>query len=127
MSEGPSSFDLLVDGQPLDPGTFHMHFQAEPYPGGHEYRLVISDADILQQAIRTFGLGSHTIVSETQARSFMSFVPPLMSLKCGRHQTQYYGNTMSEIAVNEKECVMSGCCSPVVSRPATLPDPRNGI
>jgi hypothetical protein len=114
-----SDFLLTVDGETADVRSLMCHFQNEPYPGGRMYQLIIRDTDVLSTAKKEFGLGTHREPAGSRQTNFLSYLFPMIGMKCGRSDLRFWANTIAEINVSEDKVLMKGVCSPQNEVPAS--------
>jgi hypothetical protein len=108
-------FLLNVEGQSADVRSLMCHFQGDPYPGGLTYQLTIRDADVMAESKKRFGTGKHRRLDSQKQSSFLSYLFPIIGLKCGRSEFQYWANTIDELDLSEDALILKGVCSPHVS------------
>jgi hypothetical protein len=104
-------FLLTVDGEAADVCSLMCHFQNEPYPGGRMYQLIIRDTDVLSTAKKEFGLGTHREPDASRQTKLLSYLFPMIGMKCGRSDLRFWANTIAEIDVSEDKVLMKGICS----------------
>jgi hypothetical protein len=110
-----SDFVLKVGGQSADVRALMCHFQQDPHPGGLSYQLTIIDRDLVAEAKRQFGLGTHRQIDSRKQSTFLSYLFPMIGLKCGRIQLRFWANTIDEVELSEDAFTLKGACSPHVS------------
>jgi hypothetical protein len=109
------TFTLSVEGKSADARSLMCHFQAEPHPGGLQYRLAIHDGDVITEGTKLFGLGKHHRLESRKQSSFLSYLFPMIGLKCGRSKFQFWANTIDEVELSENVLILRGVCSRNVS------------
>jgi len=105
-------FLLDVDGQSADVRSLMCHFQGDPYPGGLTYQLTIRDAEVISEGKKQFGIGKHRRLDSQKQSGFLSYLFPMIGLKCGRSAFQFWANTIDELDLSEHTLILKGVCSP---------------
>jgi hypothetical protein len=111
--ENPS-FLFTVDGAEADVRSLMCHFQKDPYPGGIYYSLSICDIDVISVTKDRFGVGHHQGIDEAKQSSFLAYLGPMISMKCGRINLCFWANTIEELEVLGDAPLLKGVCSPHV-------------
>ncbi len=106
-----NDFSLTVDGEDVDVRSLMSHFQNDPYPGGRTYQLTIRDTDVISAARKEFGLGTDREPDTSKQITFLSYLFPMIGMKCGRSDLRYLANTIDEIQVSETALFLKGVCS----------------
>ena len=109
-------FRLEINGVETDPSTMYFHAQDNPYPGGKEYSLFISEPNLVRFIEARFPSGTRHALSKDQASSLFGLISPVISLTFGRRNVDFFANTIETLEVREKEIRLHGVCSPRVSR-----------
>jgi hypothetical protein len=109
-----TNFLLIIDNEEADVRSLMCHFQQDPYPGGRTYSLTIRDKDIISAAKKQFGPGlQHP--EQTKQSSFLSYLYPMIGMKCGRIEQRFWANTVNDLDLCEDVLVIKGICSPHIS------------
>ena len=107
-----TDFLLSVGGENVDVRTLMCHFQENPRPGGLTYQLAIRDVDVIAEAKKQFGLGKSQRVDGQKQSGFLTFLFPMIGLKCGRNKFRFWANTIDEVELSEDNLILKGVCSP---------------
>jgi len=110
-----ADFLLNVQGKSADVRSLMCHFQQDPHPGGLTYELTIRDSDTIREAGKQFGLGKHQRLDSRKQSSFLSYLFPMIGLKCGRSEFRFWANTIDELELSADTLILKGVCSPYVS------------
>jgi hypothetical protein len=109
-----TDFSLIVDGAPADVRALMCHFQQDPYPAGKRYQLRIRDTDVLSEAKKQFGVGARGNLERSKQSSFLTYLFPMIAMKCGQVALQFWANTIDRLEISDDELVLNGACSPHV-------------
>src|SRR5947209_5169376 len=107
-----TDFLLTIDGESADVRSLMCHFQQDAYPGGLAYKLTIRDGDVIAEARKQFRPGKHRQIDSVKQSSFLSYLFPMVGLKCGRSEFRFWANTIDEIELSEDTLILKGFCSP---------------
>ncbi len=110
-----SDFLLNVQGESVDARLLMCHFQDAQYPGGFKYQLTIRDMDVIAEGKKQFGSGKHRGLDSQKQSNFLSYLFPMIGLKCGRSEFRFWANTIDELDLSEDTLILKGVCSPHVS------------
>jgi hypothetical protein len=110
-----TDFLLNVQGENADVRSLMCHFQQDPHPGGQTYELTIRDSDTITEARKQFGSGKHHRLDSRKQSSFLSYLFPMIGLKCGRSEFRFWANTIEELELSEDTLILKGVCSTHVS------------
>ena len=112
---------LRVDGVSLDPEHVYPLFQSDPHPGGHQYSLSLSGAEVrglLKQVWQAEPVPSSGSVTETEARKlFRNLAFLLDRVSLGRPRPggyRYFLNSVESMIVTPDKLELEGECSPVL-------------
>lgn len=106
---------LEVDGRDYAPAAARFIFQAEPFPGGHRYRLWIDVADADQDALDYAKFQSAVSPATSQSRTWLFWLGHIVSRVCDPETALNEAivlNNIDVIEVDEREIRLSGICSP---------------
>ena len=115
-----SKIQLWVDGQPCNIHSVWIHFQRDPYPGGHKFRILLS-RDLMadwvdekrdeldEQAIRGALWELEGAISSSQKD------------ESNGGPTEYVLNTLSVVREVDREIELVGECSRFVSAQTKKP------
>ena len=78
-----------------------------------EYR--IRDRDVIAEGMKQFATGKHRGLDSQKQASFLSYLFPMIGLKCGRSEFRFWANTIDEFDLSEDMLVLKGVCSPHVA------------
>ncbi len=106
--------EITVDENPIAPGQFEMHSQAEPFPGGSTYRIVIQDSALTTTLSDTFAKWQGAPLSAQQAARLFNLLRMYISLKSSRDKPVYWANTVENIQFRGDLLEVKGICSPHV-------------
>ncbi len=110
-----TDFLLNVEGESADVRSLMCHFQQNPHPGGLAYELTIRDGDVIAEGKKQFGLGKHRQLDSHKQSGFLSYLFPMIGLKCGRNEPQFWANTIDEFELLGDTLILKGVCSRHVS------------
>jgi hypothetical protein len=110
-----TDFLLNVEGESADVRSLMCHFQQDPYPSGLAYELAIRDGDVIAEGKKQFGLGRHQQPDSNKQSSFLSYLFPMIGLKCGRNEPRFWANTIDELELKADMLILKGVCSRHVS------------
>jgi hypothetical protein len=109
---------LDIDGVSIPIGVIWIHYQRDPFPGGHRYRLRLPEplASVLGERL------GRSISSDTadNSRDYLYWLSSILSElitsdMSGQMETRYVINTVSETKLNEDGSLdLYGVCSPFV-------------
>lgn len=98
-----TNFLLTGAGEVSDVRSLMTKFQLSTYPGGLMYELIIRDPDIHSEAMRVFGTGKHLRPEAPKQSRFLSYLFPIIGLKCGRVGIKFWANSIEEIEVANEQ------------------------
>ena len=109
-------FEVEVDGERQSPESVSPMFQADPFPGGHEYTCVISGSDLVKY-LSYLDKSKSKVVSEDEASRLLSSLG-LVWVEDQKAPMSYFLNSVEEIDFDGKQLRISGVCSPVIKHEA---------
>jgi hypothetical protein len=105
-------FEVQVDGEPHAPESVSPMFQADPFPGGHEYTCVISGSRLVKY-LSYLDKSKSKVVSENEASRLLSSLG-LVWAEDQKARMSYFLNSIDEIDFDGERLRISGKCSPVI-------------
>ena len=119
---------LSVDGNAISPEEVFVHFQADPFPGGHRFKLNLP-VELARSAVieRANKFSQSELDSETQNLLLCEIEHSLSLLTKGDNPTipsrlhiRYVLNNVESIHALRDIVVFSGVCSPLVGKATGL-------
>lgn len=107
--------EVTVDEKAIEPGQLEMHYQAEPFPGGSTYRIVIRDTDLTQTLWTSFGNWQGKPLPMQQAAHLFNLLRMYVSLKFTKATPSYWANTVETFNLSNDIVEVAGACSPHVA------------
>jgi hypothetical protein len=110
-----NQIELTIDGESFDPQSVGSLRQDDPFPGGHEYTLVITGPDV-HTAFCWLSAGTHEFPDRDLTTRVFWQTDVLM---CGRDippeqiDYRYFLNSIRHISLKPGELRITGECSPV--------------
>lgn len=105
-------FTISVDGKHVDPGAFGFHAQQQPYPGGGNFKLLITDPNVVAMFSKHFGEGDVREMPQSTCNHVFNLIRLALDLSCVRHEFQYWGNSIQSMSISSDRVAISGVCSP---------------
>ncbi|MEW4489593.1 hypothetical protein AB1L42_16035 [Thalassoglobus sp. JC818] len=106
---------IQVDGQHASPSEIVLHFQADPFPGGHRYEMVIPRKAISGELWEYTKFEDTKNPSEDQARNWFYWIPSLLQRQDEAARAKFVLNNVQHIRVSHDEVLLCGDCSPFVT------------
>lgn len=117
------TISLSIDGSAVDGLPVEVHFQDDPYPGGHRYCLCSSNSSVLR-CVKFVGRGRGMQLTRSQQEDVLRSLGCLLRTIEDRDGSQYMLNTIEEINFDGMEVELIGECSPLVRRSHGLTGPE---
>src|SRR5688500_12634422 len=109
-------FEVKVDGERCAPESVSPMFQADAFPGGHEYTCVISGSRLIKYFGYLDKSESKTVSENEKSRLLASL--GLVWPEDQKASMSYFLNSIQEIDFNAERLRISGVCSPVIKHEA---------
>lgn len=105
-------FEVKVDGEHCAAERVSTMFQADPFPGGHEYTCVISGPR-LSKYLSYLDQSKRKVVSQEVASRLLSSLG-LVWIENQKAPMDYFLNSIEEIDFDGERLSICGVCSPVI-------------
>jgi hypothetical protein len=109
--------ELKIDGRAYSCRAVDFLYQRDPYPGGHEYELRISNVRT-KARFRGIDSGRHIRPSDELRFKIQFQLTALLAESASLEQepsdVQFFLNTIDEVTINDNEIFIQGVCSEVV-------------
>jgi hypothetical protein len=109
-------FEVEVDGERRAPESVSPLFQADPFPGGHEYTCVISGSRLVKY-LSYLDKSKSEVVSEDEASRLLSSLG-LVWAEDQKAPVSYFLNSVEKIDFDGTQLRISGVCSPIIKHEA---------
>ena len=107
---------IQVDNYYVLPGELALHFQADPFPGGHRYQMTIPRNRISSKVLRHARFEETDCPSEHQARNWFYWIPAILQLQSQEEdiRARFILNNIHELRIGIDDIFLKGACSPFV-------------
>ena len=105
---------IRIDGQLATPSEIVLHFQANPFPGGHRYEMAIPRKSIGGELWEYAKFEDSENPSEDQARNWFYWIPSLLQRQEAAARAMFVLNNVQRLKVTHDEVLLCGDCSPFV-------------
>lgn len=113
-----NKIELTIDGQSFDPQSVCSLYQADPFPGGHEYILAITGPNVHMSFCWLSATPHEFPDRDLSTRVFWQLDPLLAGREIPpEHSYKYFLNSIRHISLKPGELRITGECSPVLSKP----------
>src|SRR5262245_56733514 len=103
---------LTIDGSALDEASAIVHFQSDPYPGGHEYVLEV-DHPRAVEALQRAGLWSNETLGIGESDRCLRIISIYLKASGDDAPIRFVLNSASCIDIEGSRAVIRGICSEV--------------
>jgi hypothetical protein len=111
----PCSSELYVDGRNVPSEVVSSHYQEDPYPGDHRYRVTIRGRDLAQHLLRSTNIvefGTYeNLDDETCTRVFFNWHRLTRRTGEGTSPSEYVLNNIEVMRVSPHQVLIEGVCS----------------
>ena len=107
------TIEVMVDETTIQPWQFEMHYQDDPFPGGHRYTMRITDPEMIDY-IKDEIQGCHrNNLPRSEASRLFNLIRIFVSFRYKRRDnTLFWANSIESLSFQSGEVVFSGICSP---------------
>lgn len=108
---------IIVDDTKVDPSCVRFIFQSEPYPGGHDYKIILQKNVIDKELLNDASFVSKNEPSENQGRNWLFWLGHIVSRFSNPEDCvgrTWVINKIHSLTENESELIICGECSPWV-------------
>src|SRR5713101_1904137 len=102
---------VTVDGVARDPVTVWVHQQADPYPGGHRYEVVLRDPRA-REHLSGLPLSARSRLDNRTANNFLQRIYWMFPVMTDAARWEYVLNTIDTVESSGDTIRVAGECSP---------------
>lgn len=107
------TIEINVDKMSIQPTQFEMHYQDDPFPGGHRYTMRITDSEMIDYIKDEIEGCPRSDLPRTEASRLFNLIRTFVSFRYKRRDTPlFWANSIESLSYQSDELVLSGVCSP---------------